>query len=82
MKKAEMSMTTIIGAVIAIIILVIIIFLVTRGSDGVKNSTACNLKGGICTNHCPFDEVIDTGVSCKGEGIKPICCPPQFAGEN
>lgn len=78
MKKAEMSMTMIIGAVIAIIILVIIIFLLTRGSNGVTNSTTCNLKGGVCATQCQAQE-IDYGVSCTGAGNKRSCCPPQFA---
>jgi len=76
MKKAEMSMTTIIGAVIALIVLVIIIVLITRSNNGLKSGTACSIKGGVCTSYsCLPDGLISpTGNEKLCSGNSPTCC--------
>lgn len=84
MKKGELSMSMIIGAVIAIIILVIIIFLVARGGGDANIATACPSKGGICTENYCADAIYDNGraVRCPdaGTGLQQVCCNPLSIG--
>ena len=75
MKKAEMSMSTIVGAVIAIIILVLIIFLVARSGGDANKATSCPSKGGICTDKTCSKYVYDDNgavITCSTPGEQ--CC--------
>lgn len=77
MKKGEMSMAMIIGAVIAIIILAISVFLIARGSGDTNKATACPAKGGVCTSvsdGCSKSIIDKDGTPIPCPNMGEICC--------
>jgi uncharacterized membrane protein len=81
MKKAEMSMSMIIGAVIAIIILVVIVFLVARSSGDTNRSTACPSKGGVCTEQLCSKPIVDENYQpIKCTNVGETCCSITAVG--
>ncbi len=76
MKKAQgLSMSTIIIAAIALLVLVILATFLLRQSAEVNIGTSCTGLGGTCVYEeigCSDDEVAQIGK--KGCGEEQICC--------
>ena len=81
MKKGDLSMGVIIGAAIALLILVLLSVLIFRAGGSVVEGTSCTSTDGA---YCVFEEedcdsgyVRNPGMSCSLEDEK--CCVP-FGG--
>lgn len=77
MKKGNLSINTIIVAVLALLVLVIVIFLLSRGGTGLNEGTNCGLYGGICTDKVCNEPIYDENnqkPTCSNRAQE--CCKP------
>ena len=81
MKKAEISINTIILIVIALIVLIIIVALVYNAAEGGgKTAFACeNVDGGFCEpgDRCDSQYFVEYPLGSKGCGEGYVCCRPK-----
>ncbi|RJQ17587.1 hypothetical protein C4573_01255 [Candidatus Woesearchaeota archaeon] len=80
MKKAvEMSLNTIVIAVLVLLVLAILAFLLLGGAKNFTTKSACIKEGGTCQNApCPtgYEQVSSTELCPSGSG--QVCCRVQL----
>lgn len=77
MKRANLSLETIVIAALALIVLVVISFIFVRGiSDSSNDLQACPLKGGTCQTSCPNGYA----VTAKCPEDRSTCCVTRQFG--
>ena len=84
-KKGDISIAVIIGAAIALFVLVIVSVLILNAGDSVVTRTSCDGMGGTCrptegeNSGCNTDEIRGTG-SCSTPNT--VCCMESPLGRN
>jgi hypothetical protein len=76
-KGVEITMTTVIIAVIVLIVLALSIYLLVGGFSGVNKGTACVKAGGVCKLDCGGSTPISTDPAdaCGSQnGRQKSCC--------
>jgi len=73
-KKSDMSIALIVSAVIALIIIVVALAILGKGTGDSANALrSCLSRGGYCSDiKCPKEEAEIPNVEC--EAGKPHCC--------
>lgn len=68
MKKGEMSLTFIIGVVIAILILVILVVMISKPTENYQSASSCVVEGKLCKTE-------RTNSACSSYTGKEVGCP-------
>ena len=71
----ELSMNTMIIAVLAVLVLVIVVFILIKGSGNFMTASQCEAHNGICvalTTKCP-PSTMPSAFNCKDK-YNPKCC--------
>ena len=72
-KKSDMSIALIIAAVIGLIVLVVALAILGKGTgESGKTLQSCEARGGDCKPSCPKEESQMPNVECPA--LKPKCC--------
>ncbi len=82
-KRAEMSLQVVAGAVIVLMIVVVLLYIFSKGTSSTANSfTSCTLKGGVCGGSCTGDSIEIPGqfsdCPSKTDTSKTTCCSKDF----
>jgi uncharacterized protein (UPF0333 family) len=74
-KKGDISLETIIIAVLALIVLVVLsVIFVSKMREGNTNISGCESKGGKCKVECGPSEIPTTIGDCSSDAQNSICC--------
>ncbi len=74
-KKAELTISTVVVIVIALLVMITLIYVFFNTSDSWGEAAACSQAGGRCMpmGSCPGNEIQEGMDSCSGN--TPVCCP-------
>ena len=82
-KRAQgLPVNIIILAILGLLVLIVLVFIFSRGSGGFLNIFhTCGGKGGDCKEKCESSEIEITGDDLCKEDDKPVCCKKIFGNE-